>query len=31
MYDYAEINRYIQAHTGFVDPDAEDKKYVFTL
>lgn len=31
MYDYAEINRYIQAHTAIVDPDAENKKFVFTL
>ena len=23
MYDYTDINRYIQAHTGVVDPDAE--------
>ena len=30
MYDYTEINRYIQAHTGVVDPDAEEKKYVVT-
>ena len=31
MYDYAEINRYIQALTAIVEPDAEDKKFVFTL
>ena len=31
IYDYTDINRFLQGHTGFVDPDAEDKKHIFNM
>lgn len=31
IYDYGGLNSYLQAETGFVDPEAADKKPILTL
>ena len=31
MYDYADINSFLQAHTGKVDPKDKDSDFIFTL
>ena len=31
MYDYARINRFLQQHTGKVDPTKENSAYIFTI
>ena len=31
MYDYARINKFIQQHTGRVDPTKTDSEYIFTI
>ena len=31
MYDYERINKFIQQHTGRVDPTKKDSQYIFTI
>ena len=31
MYDYKDINNFIQGHVGFLDPDTEGKKQIFNM
>jgi len=31
MYSYSDINSFLQAHTGRVDPEDKDSKHIFTL
>ena len=31
MYDYARINKFLQQHTGRVDPTKKDSAYIFTI
>jgi len=31
MYSYSDINGYLQAHTGRIDPEDKDSEHIFTL
>ena len=31
MYSYSDINSFLQAHTGRLDPEDKDSEHIFTL